>query len=487
MNIATGTVQAGEHTYSNAYRIYILLLLTLVYVSNFADRMILAVLTEPIKAEFGVSDTAMGVLGGFAFAAIYTTFGIPIAMLADRKSRTMILSAALGIWSAFTVVCGFATNYWYLMFARFGVALGEAGGGPPSQAMISDLFPAEKRATALAVFSTGVPIGYVVGLGAGGWIAQEYGWQYAFIALGAPGLLLALLVYFTIREPMRGQSDPPEVRAARAAAAANAPGPAEVVRFMLSQPSLVHVMAGATIVTLVGYAGVQWNVPYLMRAHGMSLAQASGVIALITATASVAGTFLGGWLADTLGKRDRRWNSWIVALFFAIGTPIACFVYTSSQTALVLWAMAVPVFVSGLYIAPSFAMTQNLVGVRMRAMAAALLLFIMNFIGMGLGPFLAGLLSDIFLAPGVVDTARAAASAFSQNANLAAVFASCQGAGAAEGCSAFIPAYQAMVKAQGHALGYALFLLTFLNIWGILHYILAARTLVRDYERAEKV
>lgn len=427
-------VEAGKPAaeFSPAYRMYVIGLLTVVYMSNYADRMIFSVVTGQIKAEFKLSDTEMGFLGGFAFAAVYTTLGIPIAMLADRWNRKAIMTAALGVWSVFTAICGLATSSFALMFARFGVGFGEAGGGPPAHSMISDYFPAEKRATALAVFSTGVPLGYVLGLLVGGNIAPDYGWRVAFYALGIPGLILAAIVWLTLREPPRGMSDPH-----RAGVLDKAPSLIDVLRFMVTQNALVHLMIGATIVTFVGYAGVQWNVQFLERSHGMSLADASNYLALVTVLASVSGTFLGGWLADVLGRRDRRWNAWIVALFFFLGVPCSLVAFSADDLTIVQLFLPVPVFVAGLYIGPTFAMVQNLVGVRMRALAAALLLFIINFVGMGAGPTTAGWLSDMF------------ASDYGQ-----------------------------------HSLRHALFVIAFLNLWGVLHYVLAARKLVPCYERA---
>jgi MFS family permease len=442
--LADATNRAGvpaDEAYSSAYRTYILLLLTAVYTSNYADRMIFAVLSGQIKAEFNLSDTEIGLMGGFAFAIVYTTLGIPVAMLADRMSRKTIMTVALSVWSIFTAVCGLAGSAFQLLLARFGVAVGEAGGSPPAHSIISDLYPQNQRATALAIFSTGVPLGYMVGLFVGGQIAAAYDWRTAFMALGLPGLLLAVLVWFTLREPRRGQSESAASMAGRASGADDkAPSLATVVKFMLSQPSLRHVMIGGTIVTFVGYAGVQWNVQFLERSHNMSLSEASAVLALITVTASVAGTFLGGWLADRLGRRDKRWNTWIVAVFFAVGLPFTLVAFSTDSKMMALAFLPVPVFVAGLYIGPSFAMTQNLVGVRMRSVAAAMFLFIINFVGMGGGPVVAGILSDMF------------ASEYAQ-----------------------------------HSLRQALYVLAFLNLWGVLHYWLAGRTLVADYDRASRV
>ncbi len=425
----------GAEGYSPAYRTYILVLLTLVYVTNYADRSILSTLTQPIKLEFGLSDSMMGAMGGIAFALFYTTAGLPVAMLADRANRTYIMAGAATIWSAFTAMCGLVTNAWQLFFARVGVGIGEAGGSPPAHSIISDLFPAKSRATALAIYALGVPVGFAVGSFVGAPVAAAYGWRTAFLVLGIPGLLLAMLVFLTVREPARGLSD----RAAGAAVPPKVEAPAlkTVLAFMWSQRALVHVIAGATIVTTVGYAGVNWNAAFLMRSHGFTLTQAGYYLGLVAIIASTAGTFFGGVLADWLGRRDRRWNSWIVALVFLIGMPVSLLAFSTDDPNLVVYLLPVPVFVAGAYLGPTFAMVQNLVGVRMRSLASAILLFVINLIGMGAGPWLTGVLSDVFTAD------------YGQN-----------------------------------SLKHALFLMGFLNIWGIAHYYLAGRDLEAGYERA---
>ena len=438
--MADATMKAGlpaDDSYSPAYRTYILVLLTAVYVTNYADRSILTTLTQPIKMEFGLSDTMMGAMGGIAFALFYTTAGLPVALMADRMNRTRIMAGAAAIWSLFTAVCGLVTNAWQLFFARVGVGIGEAGGSPPAHSIISDLYPPKQRATALAIYALGVPIGFAVGSFVGAPVAEAYGWRAAFLVLGIPGLLLALMVFLTVREPRRGMSD--AIDPSRSADKAEAPSLVTVLRFIWSQKALVHVMAGATLVTIVGYAGVNWNAAFLMRSHGFSLTEAGFYLGMVAIIASTAGTFLGGILADIMGRRDQRWNTWVVVAFYVVGLPVSLLAFTTTDTSLMMWLLPVPTLVSGAYLGPTFAMTQNLVGVRMRALGSAILLFTINLIGMGLGPSIAGMLSDYFTAD------------YGQ-----------------------------------HALRHALFLMAFINIWGIIHYLLAARTLIPDYARALK-
>ena len=429
MDATTRADDSAAAQHGLGYRIYALVLLLLVYVSNYADRQILGILTEPIKKEFGVGDTEMGILGGVAFAVFYATLGVPIAVLADRWNRRNIIVGATVIWSAMTAVCGMAGSYLQLLVARIGVGVGEAGGSPPAHSIISDLFPRHQRASALAVYSLGVPFGLVVGLYLGGMISATHGWRAAFLALGAPGIVLALLVLFTLREPQRGQAD--------GVAEGEAPRLMDVVRFMWSQRSLRHVIAGATLTTLVGYAGVNWWPPFLIRSHGLSVSDVGLFLALVFGLASAIGTFGGGVLADRLSRRDAKWGSWVVAFALLIAFPFAIAMYLTDDSATVFMLIIVPGLVGALYLAPTFAMVQNLVGVRMRATAAAILLFIINLVGMGLGPTLAGFLSDM------------------------------------------------LRETHGeHSLRYALLAITFINLWAIAHYLLAGPRLAADYRRA---
>lgn len=433
--VTSGPGGAASRDYSGAYKAYIVVLLTALYTTNYADRQLISAVIGLIKADFGLNDGQMGMLGGIAFAIFYTTFGIPIAILADRTSRTKIMAVAAAMWSGFTMLCGLTTNFWQLLLARIGVGIGEAGGSPPAHSIISDLYEPKQRATALAVYATGVPFGVALALFVGAPIAVAHGWQAAFIWLGVPGLVLSALLLLTVREPRRGMSE----RRTESAEAAQTLSVWHILKFMLSQPAMRHVLTGATIVTLVGYAGVMWNLEFLIRSHGLGRVEASYYLGVVAIIAGVLGTFLGGALSDWLGKRDPRWNSWIVALLFLIGLPPALLAFSTQSFATLQWLLPIPVFVSGAYLAPTFAMTQNLVGIRMRAMASALLLFAINLIGMGVGPWLAGVLSDYFSADYGV-----------------------------------------------HALRHALFVLAFLNIWGIVHYFLAGRSLIAGYERAAR-
>ena len=423
---------AAVQDFSTTYKIYVLLLLLAVYISNYADRMILSVLMPAIKAEFQVSDAALGFLAGTAFAIFYATLGVPIAIWADRGNRKTIISLAVAIWSVMTAVCGLAQNFWQFALARVGVGVGEAGGSPPSHSIISDLFGPKLRATALGIFALGVPFGLFVGLYGGAHIAATYGWRTTFYVLGIPGLILALLVMFTIREPKRGASD-------GHAYTGDAPPLMTTVRHMLTQTSLVHVFIGATITTLVGYAGVQWWPTFVMRSHGLSMTDLSLFLALVFGVAGGLGTFFGGYIADQFSKRDLKWMPRIVTLATIIGLPFGLAIYLTDSSAVVFALIGVPAALGSVYLPPTYAMTQGLVDVRMRTVASALLLFVINLIGMGIGPWLAGFISD-----------------------------------------QLAPTY------GKDSLRYALLVLTFLNSWAAAHYWLAGKYFERDLKRMTK-
>lgn len=408
-----------------------LLLLLVVYISNYADRQILNVLAVQIKADLQINNTAFGFLSGLSFAIFYATLGIPIALLADRFSRKWILIASMTVWSLMTAFCGMAQGFWQLAVARIGVGVGEAGGSPPSHSMISDLFNVSQRGTALAIYSLGVPFGTALGSLVGGEIGGAWGWRAAFYVLGIPGLLLAIYFAFAFKEPPRGHVD------GGIADKGNAPTLSEVARFMLSQKSLVHTIIGATLITAVGYGGLTFTAAFLQYSHNMELPTVARYIALQTGVTAAIGTFLGGYLADVLAKRNVGWMAWVVTAAMVLSAPFAIAVYMLNDTTTVLWLMTVTILVGGLYLAPTFALVQNLVGVRMRATAAALLLFVINLIGLGAGPLLVGMLADL----------------------LTPVFAK-------------------------DAVRYALFIFSGLGLWGAWHYWIAPRTLKEDMERA---
>jgi len=377
--------QPGE--LSTNYKIYALGLLVLVYISNYADRILLGILLPAIKAEFSLTDTELGFLHGTAFAIFYATLGVPIAIYADRGNRKLVIVAATAMWSAMTALCGMAQSYWQLVFARIGVGVGEAGSNPPSHSIISDLFTLKYRGTALAIFSQGVSLGIVLGLYGGAQIAAAYGWRVAFFALGLPGLLIALLVLFTLVEPRRGAAEAQPL-------SANIPTFGETIRFIASQRSLVHIITGATLTTLVGYSGVLWWPSFIVRSHGLSPADMSAFLALVFGVGTGFGIFLGGYLSDYFGRRDVKLMPRVVTIATLIGLPFGAAIYLVDNSTLVFLLIGIPAAAGGMYLGPSLAMAQSLVAVRMRTVASALFLFIINLIGMGLGSVVIGGMSD---------------------------------------------------------------------------------------------
>ena len=374
------------------YQWYVVILLTTVYVFNFIDRNILAILGQSIKDDLMISDTAFGFLGGIAFAIFYTFMGIPIARLADRKSRKTVLAVCLAIWSGMTAVCGLAQNFLMLLLARIGVAIGEAGGSPPSHSIISDLFPVSRRATALGIYALGIPIGSAVGFLAGGWINEIFGWRTAFFVVGIPGLLLALFVYLTIKEPPRGFSE--RVEGQIDPTLEDEPPPVvDVLKLLWSKRSFRYMSIGGALHAFVGN-GIGLYIPMMFqRSHGLGTGEI-GTWLFGLGFFGMVGTFGAGYLCDRLGETDRRWYMWLPGIMTLLHVPFAAFTYLYHDPQIALMVYAIAYILGHGYLAPTFAMTQSLVPLRMRALAASILLFILNIIGLGLGPQIVGILSD---------------------------------------------------------------------------------------------
>lgn len=382
--------------FSRAYLNYALGLLIVINSFNYLDRQILSILLEPIKRDLQLSDTALGFLTGIAFALFYTFAGIPIARWADRGMRRTIISLGLAVWSGMTAVTGLAQSFTQLALARIGVGLGEAACTPPSHSLLSDYFPPERRGTALSIFALGVPIGIMTGYLVGGWVNHHFGWRTAFFVVGTPGLLLALLAWATLREPPRGHSEGLRVNESTARESIS-----EVLRFMWRLRSFRHLSLAAALHALYGYGALAFMPAFMMRVHGMTNTAELGLwLGLIAGIFSGIGTFLGGNLSDRLAARrkDLRWYMWLPAWATMLSVPFSFLFYLwpEGRTALLL---SIPGAILGpIYLGPTAAMTQGLVKLRMRATASAILLFVINLIGLGLGPQAVGALSDL-LAP----------------------------------------------------------------------------------------
>lgn len=375
---------------SSNYKWFVLGILTLVYTFNFIDRQILVILQEPIKADLGLSDTQLGLLTGFSFAVVYVTAGIPIAWLADRSNRRNIVAASLGIFSVMTALSGLVQNYTQLLLARLGVGLGEAGGSPPSHSMLSDYFPEEKRGTALSIYTTGIYFGIFFGYFAGGWIAESFGWRKAFFIVGIPGIALALLLLLLVREPPRTQTIAPTV--------SSKPRFKETISVLLRRPAFWWIALGCSTASFVGYGNGNFFPSLLIRNYGLSVTEAGVVLGVIGGTTGMLGTFLGGYLADRWGKHDKRWYVRIPLYGLALSFPLSYLTLLGSEPLYVIMAYAPGHILNTLYLGPCIAICHTLVSPAMRASASAVLLFVINMIGLGLGPLFVGALSDAYSA-----------------------------------------------------------------------------------------
>jgi MFS family permease len=381
-------VSADSTLDNTSYQYYVLVVLVLGYIFNTMDRSVLGILLQPIKDELHVSDAALGWLTGPAFAFFYSVLGIPIARLADRWSRVNVLAISIAIWTAATALCGAAYNYVSLFFFRCTTGIGEAGGSPPSHSLISDYFAGSRRATALAVYAMAVPFGTAIGSFVSGHSNVSFGWRWTFFIVGAPGLLVALLAWLTIKEPPRGYSD-------KGKAKLDTPAFLDVFRFLLTRKSFVHMSVAAAAHSVMWYAGSNWNPSFFVRAHGMNTGVAGNYLASFALIGAI-GTFAGGFLADRLSVRygDRRWYMWVPAIACLTMVPFQFFAYLSPQLSVVVPTFTVMVVLASMFFGPSFAMGQSLATVRMRAMSASVLLFIQNIIGLTAGPWLVGQISN---------------------------------------------------------------------------------------------
>jgi len=373
---------------SAASRRYAMVVLAVVYMFNFIDRQILAILLPAIRDEFGVSDASLGFLTGTAFAMFYITLGVPIAQYADRCNRRNLIAAAVALWSGMTALSGLAANFVHLTIARIGVGIGEAGCSPPAHSMIADFYPPEKRSTAMGFYTLGISAGIMMAYLGGGWVAQNVGWRAAFLVVGIPGLVLAAIVRLTVVEPSRGSSEGRR-------AASEQPRLREVASFLRKRRSFIHMAVAAGLSSFVGYAIVSFLPSFLVRSFDMNVATLGRWLGLIIGIAGGAGFFFGGYLADHFGKRSgRRALRFISLTVLLTAIPHALmFLAGSWRSSLLLFV--IPACTANVYLAPVLAQTQGLVSLRMRAVASALVLLIINVIGLALGPWLTGILSDM--------------------------------------------------------------------------------------------
>ena len=374
---------------ANSLRVTLWILL-IVYIFNFLDRQIVNILAEPIARDLGLADWQIGVMTGIAFAAFYTFLGVPIARFADRPTtnRVSLISISLVIWSGMTALSGMAQNFIQLLLARIGVGVGEAGCTPAAHSLIADLAPPEKRASAISFYSLGIPIGGLLGMVIGGLIADAYGWRVAFFVAGIPGILMALVVWLVLRDPRMANL---------AQGHSAAPGPSILVAFreVVSSRAFVYLMIAGTAAAFLGYGKATWTTIFFQRTHDLSPGEVGFWFGIGGGIAGVLGTWAGGWFADRYGKTNRRHVLTAPAIGMTVAIPLAIAAYWQQNWWVALVLIMLPTVLNGLYLGPTYSCAQGLVPVRARAMAAAVLLFVQNLIGLGLGPLFFGILSDV--------------------------------------------------------------------------------------------
>jgi predicted MFS family arabinose efflux permease len=378
----------------------VLAMLLVVYTFNFLDRQILGILAAPIKQDLGLTDAEFGAIGGLAFALLYSVLGVPLAYLADKTSRSAVIAGSLAVWSAFTGLCGLATGYWSLFLFRLGVGVGEAGGVAPSYALIADYFPPERRARALAIYSLGIPIGLAGGTLLGAYIAALIDWRTAFIAMGVAGIAFAPLFVRLVRDPSRAARPP----------AGQAPV-AAVFPLLARKPSFWLLAFAASFSSLCGYGLALWTPSVIMRSFNLDLIATGQFMASLLLIGGTAGVFAGGWLADRLGGGDRGWYAKLPAYAWLVTCPTFAAGLLAPSPWLAWPLLLIPNALNILWLGPVTTAVQHLVPVRMRATASGSFLFINNLIGLGVGPFLMGALSDRLRADYGVESLRYAAVA----------------------------------------------------------------------------
>ncbi|WOX07043.1 spinster family MFS transporter [Microbulbifer pacificus] len=441
---------------ANSRRKTMLVLLLLIYTSNFVDRSILATLGQAIKIDLQISDAQLGLLQGLAFALFYTALGIPLARLSERVNRVTLISVCLTVWSAMTALCGAAQNFFQLFLARVGVGIGEAGCTPPAHSLISDMYGAKQRATALAVYSIGIPLGVMIGAVSGGWLTENFNWRVAMVVVGLPGVLLALIFQLVAREPVRGSADQ-SVAAAKEAP----PSIGETARHLFGNKAFFHITIGATLVGFVGYGTGTFAQVFFIRMFDLGYAELGLAFGLIGGVSAGIGTVLGGVLSDWSGKRHLSWYALLPAIGLLIATPAYIFAFTRDSWMFAVWCMLIPGLFHYAYIGPTLGVMHNLATPRMRATATALFFVVVNLVGLGIGPYFTGLVIDF------------ATQAQFSGLGFGDFISSCPGGIAPQDATGALREACHDASAIGTRNGIVMVLLIF--IWAAAHYFIAAR------------
>jgi len=388
------------------YRSYAMTMLLLIYIMNFVDRQVINILAEPIKRELGLLDWQIGAMSGFAFALFYTILGLPIARYAERGNRPYIIAVALALWSGFTALCGLAQNFVQLMLARIGVGVGEAGCTPPAHSLITDYVPKEKRASALAFYSMGTPIGGLLGFAVGGIVADEYGWRVAFFVCGAPGLILAAVAALTLIEP-RVRAAASKLKSDTAARAAQGAPFKDAMSALMRKRTFWLIAFAAAIKAFIGYGHAPFSASFFYRNHAEAVNEMAAFFGLgpggflglalgtVVGIGGAIGAYLGGVIADRYGTRDFRAYASVPAIAALVTIPIYIFAVTLPFAHFAILTLSINGVLGALWYGPVYATAQSIVPPHMRATASAVLLFIINLIGLGLGPLAVGILSDV--------------------------------------------------------------------------------------------
>jgi predicted MFS family arabinose efflux permease len=454
-SVVAAEAQAGTR-FSVGYRRWLLGLLLAVYACSFIDRTILSTVGQAIKVDLKLTDAAFGLLTGPAFALFYTVLGVPIGRMAERFNRVSIISVCIALWSIMTMLSGTAAGYVQLLLYRMGVGVGEGGCSPAAHSLLSDHYPAKQRGGALAIYFAGVPLGIMIGAIAGGWLTQTFNWRTAFLVVGAPGLLLAVLVRLTLREPPRGQAD-------GKAPAPEAPPMSTVIRRLFSTPTFCNAAAGCVLTNLASSGIAQFAASYFVRGWGLNFTTVGLLYGLVTGAAGTVGMLAGGFVTDAAGQRDARWRMWLPAIGSALALPLFATAYTRSDPYLAAGFILFGGVCYSLYFAPTFALAQNLVEPRMRGTASALMYLLINVFGGGLGPWVLGIVSDALAQGGF---------------SLGHFATMCPGGVAPHGAAAALA--QACRTASATGLQHAILICTLFYGWGAIHFLLASRTIRRD-------
>ncbi len=385
----TGTIHtAGENpTPSETSANYALTILTIIYILNFLDRNIISILIDPIKREYHLSDTVMGFISGFGFALFYSILAIPIARLADRGNRKLIVAVGFFIWSLLTALSGLAQSALQLTLARVGVGIGEAAGTPASQSLLSDFFPENRRSLALGIYSIGPYAGIFLGYFVGGWVNQYYGWHAAFFVAGLPGVLLALILYFTVKNPVRGSSERKRVDTRQQ-------GVRSTLRFFSGQYAFVFMVIGFSLMGYSNFGLGAWTPAFLGRVRHMNTAQVGTYAGTLRGVFGILGTVLGGLMAEWAGRRNDRWKMLVPAIGSALGCPALLIFLFASRADVAFAGYAAVAFLTAMHLGPVLAVGLSVVKVGMRSFASAATYLCGNLIGLGMGPLAIGMLND---------------------------------------------------------------------------------------------